>query len=108
MSEVMLNSGITINRGSMFDNKEYPKILEVTKQYLPFVFPDGYWIKYNGDYEKDHYHIKLFSGQIIYNCYPNASKWTCIDNQKQVFDNSEVEYIHKFTEVDWNNFIWKD
>lgn len=33
------------------------------------------WIKYDGNYEKTEYDIRLFDGTIHKNCWPNAGKF---------------------------------
>jgi len=33
---------------------------------------DNPWIKFDGNYEKEYYDVKLLTGDIVENCYPNA------------------------------------
>lgn len=35
----------------------------------------GIWFPYDGGRYKDHYDLKLKSGEIVENCYPNADAW---------------------------------
>ena len=49
------------------------------------------WIKYEGEYEKEFYDIKLHSGEIIPNCWPNAGTFhTGLD---RIVDGGEVSHF---------------
>jgi hypothetical protein len=58
------------------------------------------WTKFDGDYEKAMHDIKLFNGDIITKCWPNAGYWHVCkkeDNEKyyrkgQILMNN-VEYF---------------
>lgn len=47
------------------------------------------WIKYDGDYEKEWYDIKLVNGQIIEKCWPNAGNFHAPDGKQY----KSIEYI---------------
>lgn len=51
------------------------------------------WQPYIGDYDKYEYDIKCHDGTIYENCYPNAGKFSPIDNQKLSIGESKVSEI---------------
>jgi hypothetical protein len=51
------------------------------------------WQPYIGDYDKYEYDIKCHDGTIYENCYPNAGKFSPIDNQKLSINESQVSEI---------------
>jgi hypothetical protein len=57
------------------------------------------WTKFNGDYEKSMQDIKLFNGDIIFMCWPNAGFWNVCkkEGQKKYYDKEipvkEAEYV---------------
>ncbi len=60
------------------------------------------WSKFNGDYEKLVQDIKLFNGEIITKCWPNAGYWLICQKEcnekyygKGQIKISEVEYVRQ-------------
>lgn len=52
------------------------------------------WQTYKGDYDKFEYDIKLKTGEIIENCYPNANKFNKLDvpDKYHAKDVSEIRF----------------
>lgn len=51
------------------------------------------WIKYTGDYEKEFYDIKLLTGEVYENCWPNAGTFHITGADGKVIDGNQVAYI---------------
>jgi hypothetical protein len=57
------------------------------------------WTKFNGDYEKSMQDIKLYNGEVISMCWPNAGFWNVCKKQGQekYYDKEipvkEAEYV---------------
>lgn len=54
----------------------------------------GIWFPYDGGRYKDHYDLKLKTGEIVENCYPNANAWYPHSNSEgrpQITDDQVAE-----------------
>ena len=52
------------------------------------------WQKYDGDYEKRVQDIKLFSGIVYKECWPNAGEWIVLSLPSNPrIPNKEVEFV---------------
>lgn len=51
------------------------------------------WTRFNGDYEKEMQDIKLFNGDIITMCWPNAGYWMVVKKQgnEKYYGNDKIE-----------------
>ncbi len=57
------------------------------------------WQKYDNNYQKRIQDLKLFNGDIVMCCWPNAGKWHTMgvsenpENDKRYIEDNEVEYV---------------
>jgi hypothetical protein len=57
------------------------------------------WTPFNGDYEKSMQDIKLFNGDVITMCWPNAGFWMVMKKEgnekyyKKDIKSSEAEFV---------------
>ncbi len=56
------------------------------------------WSKYNGDYEKEMQDIKLFNGDIVTMCWPNAGFWNCCRQKGNEKYYNKFDINHKDAE----------
>lgn len=66
------------------------------------------WSKFDGDYEKSMQDIKLFNGDIITKCWPNAGYWTVCkkEGNEKYYGNDkikvrEAEFVRLTHDKDW-------
>ena len=66
------------------------------------------WSKFDGDYEKSMQDIKLFNGDIITMCYPNAGLWNIFQEEgnekyygRQDLKVREAEYVRLTHNEKW-------
>lgn len=51
------------------------------------------WVKFDGNYEKEYYDVKLITGEIVESCYPNAGTFHVLEENNNYAQGAIIEGV---------------